>query len=152
MAEHFYPHAPVRPTGRLRKQVPGSPVRCFNKRICVNADSPVTKQTGFSDRRPLKLFRLSERTLGWTSTTPRRTCRKNCVLCALYCVLCTERCALYRLLCTVHCAPCPPALCYCTVANVLCATGQRGDNEGTTKRQAREPRSRLKTKDLKSKA
>ena len=100
VAEHFYPYAPVRPTGRLRKQVPGSPVRCFNKRICVDADSPVTNQTGFSGRQPLKLFRLSERTFGRTSTTPRRTCRKNCVLCALYCVLCTECCAVCWLLCT----------------------------------------------------
>ena len=149
MAEHLCSHAPVRPTGRVRKQVLGFPVRCFNKRICVDADRPVTNQTGFSGRRPWKLFRLSERTFGWTSNTPRRTCRKNSVLCALYCVLCTERCALYRLLCTVHCAPCPPALCYCTVASVLCTTGQRGDNEGTTKRQAREPSSRLKAQKFK---
>ena len=107
-------------------------------KICVDADRPVTNQTGFTGRRPWKLFRMSERTVGWTSTTPRRSCRRNCVLCALDCVLCTDCCALYCLFCAVYCAPCPPALCYCTVASVLCATGQRGDNEGTTRRQARD--------------
>ena len=61
----------------------------------VDADGPVTNPTGFSGRRPWKLFKLSERTFGWTRTTPRRSCRGNCVLCALYCVLCTECCALY---------------------------------------------------------
>ena len=152
MAEHFCSHAPVRPAGRVRKQVLGPPVRCFNKRVCVDADRPVTSQTGFSGRVPWKLLRLSERTFGWTSTTPRKNGRRNCVLCALYCVLCTECCALSCLLCTVYCAPCPPALCYCTVASALCTTGQRGDKEGTTKRQARDASSRLKAKDLKSKA
>ena len=104
VAEHFCPHTPVRPTDRVRKQVPGFPVRCFSKRICVDADRPVTNQTGFIGRRPWKLFRLSERTFGWTSTTPRRTCRRNCFLCTLYCVLCTECCAciVYSALCTAR--------------------------------------------------
>ena len=68
----------------------------------VDADGPVTNQTGFSGRRPWKLFKLSERTFGWTSTTPRRSCRRNCVLCALYWVLCTECCALCYLLTTYY--------------------------------------------------
>ena len=118
MAEHLCSHAPVHPTGRVRKQVPGPPVRCFNKRICVDADRPVTNQTGFTGRRPWKLFWLSERTFGWTSTTPRKSCRRNCVLCTLYCVLCTECCALCCVLCcAVYCAPCPHGLCYCAVGS-----------------------------------
>ena len=142
MAEHFYPHAPVRPTGRVRKQVPGSPVRCFNKSICVDADSPVTNQTGFSGRRPLKLFRLSERTFGWTSTTRRRTSRRNCVLCALLCVLCTGtavHCIVYFVLCIVH-----RVHLHCASVLWLMYDAQR-DNEGTTRRQRREPNSQLKT-------
>ena len=141
MAEHFCPHTPVRPTGRVRQQVLGSPVRCFNRRICMDAEWPVTNQTGFTCRRPLKLCRLPVRTFGWTSTTPKRTCRRNCVLCACTacCVRSAVQCIVYFVVCTLH-----RAHLHCATVLWLMYDAQR-DNEGTTRRQAGEPSSRLKT-------
>ncbi len=94
-----------RPNGaRATKQNSLTSMFCFitdlfsNKtKLCVDADGPVTNQTSFSGRNPWKLFRLSERTFGWTSTTPRKNGRTNvfCVLCTAYCVLSAVHCATY---------------------------------------------------------